>query len=427
MTEITDIVNVTVNVADTRISRAGFGVPLILDEFPSSIFSDRVREYTSLDSVADDFATTSKVYKAAAAIFSQSRVPARIKVGRKDAGDADITTALNTITDFDDDWYGLIATFKDKADIEEIAAWVETQDKIFVASSEDSDVITNVDTDVASALKAAGYNRTAYQWHHEAGVDVTGASYTVTGGVATITEVGHGLKVGDPVTFSNSSGASIDGNNTVATVVDADNFTVETTAADEAGPATVDYFARYTFPEAAWVGYMLPSDPGSETWKFKQLTGISPVPRDSLTPSEEADALGKYANLYTRIAGVGATHEGVMASGRYIDIQRGIDWLEARIGEAVVTRLLNEPKVPYSDAGGAVLEGEIAAIMDEGVRRNVLGALLDDTGDFYRITVPSVSSQSVADRQNRLFSGITAEAQMAGAIHKLAITVNAQV
>lgn len=427
MTEITDIVNVTVNVADTRISRAGFGVPLILDEFPTSIFSNRVREYTSLDSVADDFDTTSKVYKAASAIFSQSRVPARIKVGRKDSGDADITAALNTITDFDDDWYGLIATFKSKEDIEEIAAWTESKKKIFFASSEDADVITDSTTDISSELSAAENDRTVYQWHHEAGVDATESNYEVTDGVATITETDHGLKEGDPITFTNSSGASIDGNNTVESVVDSDNFTVETTAADEAGPATVDYFARYTFPEAAWVGYMLPSDPGSETWKFKQLSGISPIPRDSLTPSEEADALSKNANLYTRIAGVGATHEGVTASGRYIDIQRGIDWLEARIGEGVVTRLMNEPKVPYTDAGGAVLEGEIAAVMDEAVRRNVIGALLDDSGDFYRITVPSVSSQSAEDRQNRVFSGITVEAQLAGAIHKLAITVNAQV
>lgn len=427
MTEIADVVQVTVNVADTRITRAGFGVPLILDQFATSVFPERVREYTSITSVTDDFPTTSKVYKAASTIFNQERAPIKIKVGRKDAGDADITTALNTINDFDNDWYCLVTTFKAQADIEEIAAWTETQSKIFLASSEDADVITNVTTDVASILKAAGYNRTAYVWHHQAGVDATGAAYTVTGGVATINEVGHGLKVGDPVTFSNSSGASIDGNNTVASVVDADNFTVTTTAADEAGPATVDYFARYTFPEAAWVGYMLSSDPGSETWKFKQLTGITPVPRDSLTPSEESDALGKNANLYTLIAGVGATHEGVMSSGRYIDIQRGIDWLEARISEGIVTRLLNEPKVPYTDAGAAILEGEIAAVMDQGVRQNVLGALLDDSGDFYRITVPKVSSQSVADRQNRLFSGITAEAQLAGAIHKLAITVNAQV
>lgn len=427
MTEIADIVQVTVNVADTRITRAGFGVPLILDQFATSVFPERVREYTSIDSVANDFPSTSKVYKAASAIFSQDRAPTKIKVGRKDSGDADITTALDTINAYDNDWYGLVTAFKAQADIEEIAAWTETQKKIFLASSEDADVITNVTTDVASALNTAGYERTAYMWHHQAGVDVTGAAYTVSGGVANINEVGHGLKVGDPVTFSNSSGSSIDGNNTVASVVDVDNYTVSTTAADEVGPATVDYFARYTFPEAAWLGYMLSSDPGSETWKFKQLSGITAVPRATLTPSEESDALSKNANLYTPIAGVGATHEGVMASGRYIDIQRGIDWLEARIGEAVTTRLLNEPKVPYTDGGAAILEGEIASVLDQGVRQNVLGALLDDSGDYYRISVPKVSSQTTTDRQNRLFSGITAEAQLAGAIHKLAITVNAQV
>ena len=45
MSEIADVVNVTVNVADTKITRTGFGVPLIFDLFASSIFPERVRSY----------------------------------------------------------------------------------------------------------------------------------------------------------------------------------------------------------------------------------------------------------------------------------------------------------------------------------------------------------------------------------------------
>lgn len=428
MTELADVINVTVNVADTQITRTGFGTPLIFSLISSAVFPERGRVYPNLAAVAVDFAATTKVYKAANAIFSQKRAPTKIKVGRRDAGDASHTAALNAIEAEDSDFYCVLTDYKLSAAIVEIAAWTEAKTKIFAASSEDADVLdSGVATDVASLLKAAGYNRTLYNWHHQAGVDVTGAAYTVTGGVATITQAAHGLKVGDPVTFSNSTGASIDGDNTVVSVPTSGTYTVATTAVDEAGPVTVDYFARYTFPECAWAGYMLPSYPGSETWKFKALTGVVPVPKTILTPTEEFNALAKNANLYTALAGVGHTHEGVMASGRFIDIQRGIDWIKARISEAIATRLLNSQKVPYTDAGMAVFEGDIANVLDLAVTMGILGPILDNSGDYYRITIPKVADQLAADRAARTVKGITIQAQMAGAVHSLDITVNAQI
>lgn len=427
MTEIADVVQVTVNVRDTLITRAGFGTPAIFAPVEATVFAPRFKQYGSITEVAADFADTTKVYKAAAAIFAQQRHPPAIKIVRREAGDASHTSALNAIVAEDSDWYGLVTTYRGSADITEIAAWIATQKKIFVANSEDADVPTAVATDIASLLEAQAYDQTAYMWHHQSGVDVTGASYTVSSGVATITETAHGLRVGEPVTFSNSSGASIDGNNTIATVPDANSFTVTTTAADEAGPATVDYLARYTFPEAAWVGYMLPSDPGSETWKFKELTGIVATPKTILSPSEEATVLGKNANVYTPLAGVGHTHEGVMASGRFIDVQRGIHWTEARLGEAVVELLLNSPKIPYTDAGLTLVQAALSEVMDLGIRNGLFGPLLDESGDFYRITIPKVADQLQADRVARYFPGITIQAQLAGAVHSLAITVNAQI
>ena len=58
MTEIADVVQVTVNVADTRITQAGFGTPLIFDLIANSVFPERVREYSNLAAVAVDFAVT---------------------------------------------------------------------------------------------------------------------------------------------------------------------------------------------------------------------------------------------------------------------------------------------------------------------------------------------------------------------------------
>jgi len=428
MTEIADVIRVTVNVGDTQITQVGFGTPMVFDQFAATVFPERIRSYPNIAAVAADFVGTSKIYKAAAAIFSQKRAPTKIKIGRMDPGDASITTALDTIDAFDSDWYMPVAISKAKADILEIAAWIATKDnKAFIGCSEDADVISTATTDVASAMKALNYDNAGYLWHHQAGVDASGVSYTVTGGVATIAMVAHGLRVNDPVTFSASTGASIDGNNIVATVPDPDTFTVVTTAADEAGAVTVNYFARYTFPEAAWAGLMLPSEPGSETWYAKELSGAVPIPRDILTPSEEANALGKNANLYTTLAGVGFTHKGVMSSGRFIDIQRGIDWLTARLSEAIVLRIAIAPKIPYTDPGMTIFHGDIAQILDRGARQDLLGPLQDGSGDIYRIFIPKVASQLQADRVARHVSGITVECQIAGAAHSLSITLNAKV
>jgi len=427
MTDLSQVIDVTVNVGDVQVTAAGFGTPLIFDLIASTVFANRVRSYASLSAVGADFATTTKTYKAATAIFSQPRAPRLIKIGRRESGDANEAAALAAILVEDPDWYCLVTPYKTSAILQALAGAILAAGKIMLCSSEDADVLNAVTTDIASLLKAATNNRTAYMWHHQSGVDATGASYTVTSGVATITKTAHGLRVGDPITFSASTGASINGDNVIATVPTADTFTVPTTAINEAGPDTITYFARYTFPECAWAGQELSSDPGSETWKFKQLAGILPSPTTYLTDAQEQIALGKNANLYTPLGGVGHTQEGVMASGRFIDVQRGIDWLDSNLATTIANRLLNEEKVPYTDAGATILQADIASVLDIGVRNGLLGPLLDDSGKFYNIIVPKVADQLQADRTARFFPGITVQAQLAGAVHSLAIVVNAQV
>jgi len=425
MTKVADVANVVINIADTRITRLGFGTILILDTLASSVFAERVRTYTDIASVLVDFASTTKVYKATAAIFSQDRAPTSIKVGRHETGDASITAALDVIAAEDNAFYCIVTPLKSSAEIVEIATWTETQSKIFLAGSSDADVVTAVDTDIASLLQASARNRAAYMWHHQTINDETGVAVVVASGVATITDALHGLRVGDPITLDNSVTVAVDGDAIVDTVPTDGTYTFTTTAPDATG--TADYFSGYNFPEAAWCGYMLPSDAGSETWKFKQLAGIQVTTTVHLSPTNENNALGKNANLYTLLAGVGHTLEGVMSSGRFIDIQRGTDWLEARIEEGIVTLLLNHPKVPYTDAGFTAFYAEIASVLQQGVDNNVLSALLDDSGDFYRIVIPKAADQTTANRQNRYLPNITAEVQLAGAVHSTQITVNAKI
>lgn len=430
-TPVREYVNVTVTVSDALIQAAGFGTPGVFDEFTEPAAWDtgqRVETYTSLTSLAVDFATTTKVYKAAAALFAGNRAPTSLKVLRADAGDSNITESLDFIEAEDSDWYGLIAAYRLEADINEIAAWVSaaTYAHIYIPCSEDVGIFDSGDSvDIASDLEGFAYNRTGLLYHHNGGVDVTGASYTIVSLIVTITQASHGLRVGDLITFSNSSGESIDGNNTVATVPTDGTFTCVTTAGD-AGPLTVDYFARYAFPEARWVGYMLPTEPGEEDWTFKPLTGQTPTPLSIITLAEQQAAKAKNANIYTAIGGVGATQIGVMASGRFIDTQIGMDWLEARLGEAVISRRINSGKIPFTQAGINSLIPDIVGVIEQGERNGLLGVIADSTsGETYRITMPQIGDVSAADKISRTLPVILVTVQLAGSIVQFSIDVTA--
>src|SRR5262245_54585804 len=77
---IGDHVLVQLTIDSVGLARQGFGVPMILSHNAS--FIDRVRYYTSITAVGDDFATDSPEYLAARAMFAQRPKPRRIAIGR---------------------------------------------------------------------------------------------------------------------------------------------------------------------------------------------------------------------------------------------------------------------------------------------------------------------------------------------------------
>ncbi len=431
-TPISEYVDVTVTVTDALIQTQGFGTPAIYDEFvePASwTTGQRVKSFSNITAIAVDFATTTKIYKASAALFSGNRAPETVKILRGDAGDANITAALLAIEAEDNDWYGLVSAYRLEADINEIAAWVSTSTyrHIYIAASEDVGIFdAAVTIDIASDLSGFAYQRTGLLYHHNGGVDVTGAAYTITSLVITVVQTAHTLRVGDLITFDTSSGVDIDGNNTVLSVTDANTFTCTTTAGDEAGPVTVNYFARYAFPEVRWVGHMLPTEPGEEDWTFKPLVGQTPTPLTIISLSEQQAVKAKDANIYTAIGGVGATQIGVVASGRFIDTQIGIDWLEARLGEAIILRRINAPKIPFTQKGINSLIPDIVGVIELGERNGLLGVIANSTsGETYRIVMPQIADVSSADKITRTLPAIKVTVQLAGSIVNFSIDVTA--
>lgn len=72
----------------------------------------------------------------------------------------DIIT-LQAVPDLGNLWYGLSICSQTSSDIEQVAAYIETQLKIFVGAPTDPAILTTSTIDVASVLKGRGYTRTA--------------------------------------------------------------------------------------------------------------------------------------------------------------------------------------------------------------------------------------------------------------------------
>jgi hypothetical protein len=167
------------------------------------------------------------------------------------------------------------------------------------------------------------------------------------------------------------------------------------------------------YPEAAWMGRCLPEDPGSITWKFKQLSSVTV---DDLTFTSVTNLGNKNANYYEQIASYNMiSSEAVMASGEFIDIIRGTDWLQARIAEGIFSKLINAEKIPFTTQGIAVIENELRYRLEKAVD---VGLLVEGS---IVITPPDIADVDPLEKSQRFLNNMQFTAQLAGAVHKVAI------
>jgi hypothetical protein len=180
---------------------------------------------------------------------------------------------------------------------------------------------------------------------------------------------------------------------------------------------TVPFYLSNACGELQSVGHTgrcLPYDPGSETWAHKTIKGIA---ADDLFSGQLTALETKRVGAYVNTGGLDATRWGQVPDGDYIDVIRGVDWLYARIGEAVWTVLYSLPKVPFNDFGIAVVESTVRAVLESAVRVGLINK-------GYTITVPKVSEVEAADKAARTLPDVKFSAVLAGAIHKVRITGN---
>ncbi|NGP45969.1 DUF3383 domain-containing protein [Bacillaceae bacterium SIJ1] len=166
-----------------------------------------------------------------------------------------------------------------------------------------------------------------------------------------------------------------------------------------------------------WVGVCAPQDPGSITWKFKTITGITEA---DYSASEIDEIVEDGGNTYIRQGGVLHTYDGRTTSGEWIDVIRSQHFIEERIKESVFQTLVSAPKVPYDSRGIAMIEVAIESVLKTAFSNGMIAA--DDDGQaLYSVSTPSRNEISSTDRKNRVLPDVTFEFELSGAIHKTKI------
>ena len=180
--DISQVVEVYISREIAQIDTASFDTPLLMVNLPDIINNNapgnpviipadttlRVRTYTDLKTVGDDFGVTSEAYKMAQKLLGNDLRPAQFMIGVKNSTET-YTQGLQAIIAYNGDWYMIAIDSKVEGDIKEVAAVIQAERRIFGASTADVGVpdpaVTN---DIGSFLKDGGYDRTFLVYHAEA-------------------------------------------------------------------------------------------------------------------------------------------------------------------------------------------------------------------------------------------------------------------
>jgi hypothetical protein len=137
------------------------------------------------------------------------------------------------------------------------------------------------------------------------------------------------------------------------------------------------------------------------------------VPTYELTQDQVKKVEDKNATWYMTTADVPMTSNGQVASGEYIDVIHGLDWLKARIQNLVFTALINVDKVPYTDEGVKMVVSPLKAALEEAKKNGILAS--------YDVDYPAAADVSVTDKGKRFLPDVKFTGVLSGAIHSTKI------
>lgn len=425
MTVLTDIIEINISRETAAVAQTNFNVPMFISAHTK--FAERARAYSSLTAVANDFGPSDSAYIAAQKLFGQTLTPAQIVIGRRlvPSSTVNISTATAgtyTLT-INDVPFTFVATGSNTAI--QIATGLKAAYQVTpvagVTVTDNLDGTLTVASTIGYSLEVSSNMSQADQPSTESWVTTINAITVVNNTWYALIIESHAdadvLAVAGQIEGMKKVFATSSQSNDIKTSATTDTFSKLQALGYQRTFGLYSATANTEYPEAAWVGYQLQEQPGSNTWAYKALSGVTV---SSLSDTESTNVHNKSASTYERVGGLNSTIGAKMFGGEWIDVMIFVDWLEQRMKERLWSRMANSKKIPYTSAGTAIIEAEIRAQLNDGIR---VGGLANSPSPT--VQVPDVLAVSQVARANRIFEGITFEARLAGAIHfvKIAGTV----
>ncbi|HDX9138774.1 DUF3383 family protein [Klebsiella michiganensis] len=372
---VSNVVNVDVIMSPVAATGRNFGALLILGTSTVIPVTERIRQYSAIEDIGDDFGVDSPEYEAATIFFSQSPKPTLVYIGRwaktlaegEEGAVETMLQAVNASLQYTN-WYGLaIADSADlvEADVISVAAAIEASSlsRILAVTTDDVNVLVagNIDN-IGYKLKAAGYARTFWQ-------------YSSSSKYAAISAFGRAFTV------------NFTGNNTTITL------------------------------------------------KFKTEPGVT---YETLTTAQAAAIDAINGNVYVYYANDTAIiQQGVMANGDFFDERHGLDWLQNYVQTNLYNLLYTSTtKIPQTDAGVTRLMTNVEASLDQAVNNGLVAPGVWNGGPIgqiqsgdtltkgYYVHADAVANQAQSDREARKSPVIQAAIKLAGAIHYGDVQIN---
>lgn len=436
---LSDFVILSISLSRQPLTRQGFGTALILAADCPGGFTQRTRIYTSLAGlVSDGFSVSGPTYLLASVLLAQDIPPPSFKVGRL----ANLPTqnhrftpvvANNTVYSGKLNGMAWSYTSGGSANAAAIVAGLDTAIAAAASVQSRSFTFTQNSTTLDVTASVAGQfdsfsvdnidQMSVAQTHSDPGVATDLAAILTADSnwfailnafnskpmalaIAAWAETQGGLKM-----FIADSNDSVIAN------------TVQSGASDLAASVqssnynyTAVFYSAATgdFLGAADAGNCLPRDAGSENWAMQDPV-VNPV---SLTATDRANCIAKYATICEVVGGENNTSEGRVGSGQFIDTIRFRAWLQVNIQTNVLQAIKAQApgKLPMTDVGANVIRAAILGTLHQGEKA---GGLVEGSSSVF---VPLIANVPSSDRANRLLSGVTFTAQLAGAINKASIT-----
>lgn len=191
------------------------------------------------------------------------------------------------------------------------------------------------------------------------------------------------------------------------------------------GTSRAIIFAAGTTTNAAYtaagnlVGTLGNEKVGSITWKFKNLSAVTPT---DLNAGQIKQLHQNKIFTYATKAGKAQTTEGFTVSGEFIDELHGDDWVKASVESALQKLLCDSPKLAYDSQGIASINAAITAVLMEANTNGIILTDAETNKGAFEVTTKSRDEVAQSDVATRKYSGASFTYRRAGAIHEVKVT-----